>query len=152
MPKNVQQRLVAAAIEARRGAVAPYSNFQVGAALLTTDGNIITGANVESASYGLTCCAERVALFKALTAGEREFEAVAVVARLDGGAAPCGACRQLLSEYAPRAKVWVADAAAPGRVRTFTVAKLLPEAFGEFRENVLSDKAAKASRTKAGRK
>lgn len=152
MPNNVQQRLVAAAIEARRGAVAPYSNFQVGAALLTTDGNIITGANVESASYGLTCCAERVALFKALTAGEREFEAVAVVARLDGGAAPCGACRQLLSEYAPRAKVWVADAAAPGRVRTFTVAKLLPEAFGEFRENVLSDKAAKASRTKAGRK
>ena len=153
MPNNVQQRLVAAAIEARRGAVAPYSNFQVGAALLTTDGNIITGANVESASYGLTCCAERVALFKALTAGERNFEAVAVVARLDGGAPPCGACRQLLSEYAPRAKVWVADAAAPGRVRTFTVAKLLPEAFGEFRENPLQGKAAsKSSRTKAGQK
>ena len=153
MPKNVQQRLVAAAIEARRGAVAPYSKFQVGAALLTTEGNIITGANVESASYGLTCCAERVALFKALTAGERNFEAVAVVARLDGGAAPCGACRQLLSEYAPRAKVWVADAAAPGRVRTFTVAKLLPEAFGEFRENPLQGKAAsKSSRTKAGQK
>ena len=153
MQKNVQQRLVAAALEARRGAVAPYSNFQVGAALLTADGNIITGANVESASYGLTCCAERVALFKALTAGERDFAAVAVVARLDGGAAPCGACRQLLSEYAPRAKVWVADVAAPQQVRTFTVAKLLPEAFGEFREqDIQGQVAARAPQRKAGRK
>ena len=153
MQKNVQQRLIAAAIEARRGAVAPYSNFQVGAALLTKDGNMITGANVESASYGLTCCAERVALFKALTGGERNFAAVAVVARLEGGAAPCGACRQLLSEYAPRAKVWVADVAAPGQVRTFTVAKLLPEAFGEFRENDIQGQvAARAPRRKARRK
>ena len=134
MRKNVQKQLIAAAIEARRGAVAPYSKFQVGAALLTARGSIILGANVESASYGLTCCAERVALFKALTAGERDFTAIAVAARFDGGATPCGACRQLLSEYAPRALVWVADVAAPEKVRSFAMAKLLPEAFGEFRE------------------
>ena len=133
MRNNTRQRLLAAAQAARLGAVAPYSNFQVGAALLTAQGRIITGANVESASYGLTCCAERVALFQALTQGERDFLAIAVVARLPGGAAPCGACRQLLSEYAPRAKVWVADADQLQRVRCFTVAKLLPHAFGEFR-------------------
>lgn len=109
--------------------MAPYSRFQVGAALLTAQGEIVTGANVESASYGLTCCAERVALFKALTQGEKEFVAIAVVARLSDGPMPCGACRQLLAEYAPDAEVWVADSARPGKVRTFKVAKLLPEAF-----------------------
>lgn len=125
-------RLVAAALAARRGAVATYSRFPVGAALLTARGRIITGANVESASYGLTCCAERVALFKALTGGEREFTAVAVVARLAGGPTPCGACRQLLGEYAPDAAVWVADSARPRSVREFTVRELLPEAFLRF--------------------
>jgi homotetrameric cytidine deaminase len=126
-------RLIEAARRARAGAVAPYSKFKVGAALRTTTGEIFTGANVESASYGLTCCAERVALFKALTAGARDFVAVAVVARQSGGATPCGACRQLLGEYAPRAVVWVADSRAPRRVREFTVAGLLPEAFRDFR-------------------
>ena len=129
MRPEIKEKTVAAAIEARNGAVAPYSRFQVGAALLTAQGKIVTGANVESASYGLTCCAERVALFKALTAGEKEFVAIAVVARLSGGPTPCGACRQLLAEYAPDAVVWVADSAKPGKVRTFKVAKLLPEAF-----------------------
>ena len=149
---NTDPLLIAAAA-ARNKAHAPFSNFKVGAAVQALDGIIYTGCNVESASYGLTCCAERVALFKALTAGERDFAAVAVVARLDGGAAPCGACRQLLSEYAPRAKVWVADVAAPGRVRMFTVKKLLPEAFGEFRESALQGKAAaKPSRTRAAQK
>ena len=89
--------LVKAAARARKGAVAPYSKFQVGAALLTRTGEIIGGANVESASYGLTCCAERIALFKALTEGKRDFVAVAVVARWDQGPMPCGACRQLLA-------------------------------------------------------
>jgi len=110
-------------------AVAPYSGFPVGAALLTRAGRTITGANVESASYGLTCCAERVALFKALTEGEQEFVAVAVVARAPGGPMPCGACRQLLSEYAPAAAVLVADSARPKRVRTFLLRSLLPHAF-----------------------
>ena len=101
MAKTNKRDLVRAAAEARQRAVAPYSKFKVGAALLTPSGEIITGANVESASYGLTCCAERVALFKALTAGKRHFVAVAVVARAPGGPMPCGACRQLLAEYAP---------------------------------------------------
>ena len=122
-------QLVRAAARARELAVAPYSKFKVGAALLTRGGEIIPGANVESASYGLTCCAERVALFKALTDGKRDFVAVAVVARAPGGPMPCGACRQLLAEYAPAAKVWVADSRAPGRIREFTVRELLPSAF-----------------------
>jgi cytidine deaminase len=135
MPKSDRRKLIAAALRARRGAVAPYSKFQVGAALLTRRGEIITGANVESVSYGLTCCAERVALFKALTDGRKDFTAVAVVAALDGGAMPCGACRQLLAEYAPDAVVWVADARRPGEVREFTVHDLLPESFSFFRGN-----------------
>ncbi len=130
MPENPnQRRLLAAALKARRRAVAPYSRFPVGAALLARDGRIICGANVESASYGLTCCAERVALFKALTDGIRGFRAVAIVARSPQGPMPCGACRQLLAEYAAEAVVWVADTAAPRRAREFTVRELLPEAF-----------------------
>ena len=129
MRPEIRKRLVAAAVEARKLAVAPYSRFQVGAALLTVKGVIVTGANVESASYGLTCCAERVALFKALTQGEREFVAIAVVARAPKGPMPCGACRQLLAEYAPKAVVLVADSAKPARVRAFKMAALLPEAF-----------------------
>ena len=123
------KKLVAAAAKARLGSVSPYSKFKVGAALLTKSGEIIGGANVESASYGLTCCAERVALFKALTDGKRNFVAVAVVARWDGGPMPCGACRQLLAEYAPDAKLFVADSDHPEKIRAFTVKKLLPAAF-----------------------
>jgi cytidine deaminase len=129
MLKAARNELVTAALHAREGAVAPYSRFKVGAALLTDTGEIITGANVESASYGLTCCAERVALFKALTAGKRRFVAVAVVARMKGGATPCGACRQLLYEFAPDADVLVADSRQPAAVRRFTVAGLLPKGF-----------------------
>ncbi|MGH8023502.1 MAG: cytidine deaminase [Limisphaerales bacterium] len=121
--------LIAAAVEARESAVAPYSKFAVGAALLAETGEIIGGANVESASYGLTCCAERVALFKALTSGIKHFAAIAVVARIQDGPMPCGACRQLLAEYAPDAKVFVADSDAPGKIREFSVSTLLPEAF-----------------------
>jgi cytidine deaminase len=124
-----QARLIGAALDARQRAVAPYSHFQVGAALLTRDGQIVAGANVESVSYGLTCCAERIALFKALTEGINSFAAIAVVAALDDGPTPCGACRQLLAEYAPDAVVWIADARAPEKVREFTVRELLPAAF-----------------------
>jgi len=129
MAKNTRRILIEAAARARRQAVAPYSRFQVGAALLTRGGEIVTGANVESASYGLTCCAERVALFAALTQGKRDLIAVAVVARAPGGAMPCGACRQLLAEYAPGAKVWIADSRSLTKVRAFTVERLLPGAF-----------------------
>src|SRR5450432_3398155 len=124
-----KSKLVQAAALAREGSVSPYSKFKVGAALLTKSGEIIGGANVESASYGLTCCAERIALFKALTDGKKNFIAVAVVARCDGGPMPCGACRQLLAEYAPDAKVFVADCDDLKDVRAFTVHKLLPSAF-----------------------
>jgi cytidine deaminase len=127
--KKGQLGLIMAAMKARERAVAPYSKFKVGAALLTRKGEIITGANVESASYGLTCCAERIALFKALTEGRKDFVAVAVVARVKGTAMPCGACRQLLAEYAPRAKVWTADSRYPKVVKEFTVKELLPAAF-----------------------
>ena len=123
------KKLVAAAVEAREGSVSPYSRFKVGAALLTRRGEVIGGANVESASYGLTCCAERIALFKALTDGKKDFVAVAVVARCDAGPMPCGACRQLLREYAPDAKVYIADTDNPGKIRNFTVKNLLPAAF-----------------------
>ena len=132
MPSNNKTTLIQRAAKARLGACAPYSQFQVGAALLTRSGEIISGANVESASYGLTCCAERVALFSALTSGRREFVAVAVVARHPGGAMPCGSCRQLLAEYAPDALVWVADSDDPGTIREFTVRELLPGAFVTF--------------------
>ena len=124
-----KSKLIQAASKARECSVSPYSKFKVGAALLTKAGEIIIGANVESASYGLTCCAERIALFKALTDGKNNFVAVAVVARCDGGPMPCGACRQLLREYTPDAKVFIADSDELKKVREFTVKKLLPSAF-----------------------
>ena len=129
MMKIDVQRLVRAAAQARASSVSPYSKFSVGAALLTKSGKLIGGANVESASYGLTCCAERIALFKALTDGERDFVAVAVVARWNGGPMPCGACRQLLAEYAPAALVFIADSEDLAAVKRFTVRGLLPRAF-----------------------
>lgn len=131
MGKTTKFELIAAAARFREMAVAPYSQFKVGAALLTSEGAVIGGANVESASYGLTCCAERVALFKALTEGHRDFTAVAVVTAVPGGSTPCGACRQLLAEYAPKARVWMASVDAPRKVREFRVTSLLPLAFVE---------------------
>ena len=129
MGKMDRKQLVRAAGMARERAVAPYSKFKVGAALLTKKGEIVSGANVESASYGLTCCAERVALFNALTSGKKDFIAIAVVARAPRGPMPCGACRQLLAEYAPAARVWVVDSRFPRKIREFKVRELLPSAF-----------------------
>jgi cytidine deaminase len=131
MAMTSKRDLVRAAAKARQRAVAPYSKFKVGAALLTKSGKTVTGVNVESASYGLTCCAERVALFNGLTAGKKNFVAIAVVARAPGGPMPCGACRQLLAEYAPHAVVWVADSRALRRIQEFSVRELLPAAFLE---------------------
>ena len=132
MPRASKSELVAAAIDARKNAYAPYSKFKVGAAVLTKSGKVFAGVNVENASFGLTCCAERVAIFKSVSVGERDFFAIAVVARIKGGPMPCGACRQVLHEFAPKAKVWVADTKFPSKVREFAVEDLLPEAFGEF--------------------
>jgi len=119
------QRLIAKAIEARKQAYAPYSDFAVGAALLGKSGRVYTGCNVENASYGLSICAERVAVFKAVSEGERDFEAIAVVT--EKGVTPCGACRQVLMEFGDDIQVIMADAA--GEYRVLTLRELLPEAF-----------------------
>ena len=124
MPTHDKEGLIDAASKARAHAVAPYSQFAVGAALLASSGEVIAGANVESVSYALTCCAERVALFKALTDGHSGFRAIAVVAPI--AAMPCGACRQLLAEYAPEALVWIAAADEPQAVSEYRVRDLLP--------------------------
>jgi cytidine deaminase len=129
MPTVNPTSLVRAANRARKNAVAKHSGFQVGAALVTRRGKIITGANVESDSYGLTCCAERVALFKALTEGHKDFVAIAVVAPSKGGPMPCGACRQLLIEYAPKARVWVADSRRLNKLRSYDMGELLAHPF-----------------------
>jgi cytidine deaminase len=120
-------RLVAAARDARRHAIAPYSDFRVGAALLTADGRIVTGCNVENASYGLTMCAERVALFKALSDGVRDFRMVAVVADTATSTAPCGACRQVLWEYCGDVPVVLAN--LTGVTARHQLADLLPMPF-----------------------
>jgi cytidine deaminase len=117
--------LMERAREARSRAYAPYSNFRVGAALLTAGGLIITGGNVENASYGLSMCAERAALFAALARGEREIRAIAVAA--DPPATPCGACRQVMLELAPEADVITGEEGRGLRVRK--VRELLPHAF-----------------------
>ncbi len=119
--------LIQTAIEARQWAYAPYSNYPVGAALLTTSGKIYDGVNVENAAYPTTMCAERVAVFKAVSEGERRFEAIAVVT--SNGGSPCGSCRQVLSEFGLDTLVLLAD--CDGNVLQETnVAGLLPGAFG----------------------
>jgi len=119
--------LVAAAREARGHAVADYSHFKVGAALETIDGTIVTGCNVENATYGLTICAERVAMFKALSEGHREFRRIAIVADTAQPTPPCGACRQILWEFAADIEVVLANLTRQtGRHR---LPSLLPEPF-----------------------
>jgi cytidine deaminase len=105
----VSDPLVAAARAARRRAVAPYSRFKVGAALETVNGIVITGCNIENATYGLTVCAERVAMFTALAAGHRRFRRIAVVAATEAPTPPCGACRQILWEFAGDIEVILAN-------------------------------------------
>ncbi|MFN3386081.1 MAG: cytidine deaminase [Candidatus Thermochlorobacter sp.] len=119
--------LLDAAAEAMMRAIAPYSGFKVGAALQTKDGKIITGHNIETSSYSLTICAERVALFKALSEGEREFEAIAIVASSGDFCPPCGACRQTLIDFAPHLVVYLSN--RRGQVKTFKLSDLLPESF-----------------------
>jgi cytidine deaminase len=112
MGGNTEAALVEAARAARTHAVAPFSHFTVGAALETADGVVVTGCNVENASYGLTICAERVALVKALSEGHRRFTRVAVVADTESPTPPCGACRQMLWEYGGDLEVILANTAA----------------------------------------
>ena len=124
----MSEALIAAATDARERAFAPYSKFRVGAALLAEDGTVVAGCNVESASYGLTMCAERVAIFKGVSDGRTRFRCVAVVADTEELTPPCGACRQLLWEFAPDAEVLLAN--LKGDVVKWTVRDLIPGAFG----------------------
>ncbi|CCC82524.1 cytidine deaminase [Thermoproteus tenax] len=120
--------LIAKARDALKNAYAPYSNFRVGAAVLTKSGRIYTGANVENASYGLTMCAERVAVFKAVTEGDRDIEAVAIVSDAGELVPPCGACRQVIAEFNPNALIIMATADGSKRL-VVRLRDLLPMSF-----------------------
>jgi cytidine deaminase len=124
--RSIDDHLVAAARAARSRAYAPYSNFRVGAAVLTDDGAIFTGANIENASYPVSHCAERVAIHKAVSEGHRRLRTVAIVADGDQPAMPCGACRQVMAEFGVRR---VIVATPKGRRRVRTLRALLPEPF-----------------------
>jgi cytidine deaminase len=120
------EELVSAALQARTRAYAPYSHYQVGAALLLGDGSVVLGCNVENAAYPSTICAERVAMTSAVAQGRRDFVAIAVVTA--NGGSPCGGCRQVMAELGPQMVVYIGD--ADGRYRTTTVRELLPDYFG----------------------
>jgi cytidine deaminase len=129
MTGTERQTLIDAACRAREQAYAPYSHFRVGAALLATDGRVFTGVNVENASYGLTVCAERNAAGRMVGEGARHIAAVAVCT--DNGVTPCGACRQVLAEFAPTdGEMILILIDGRGTVRDTTLAALLPDQFG----------------------
>ena len=127
MGASDHRSLVEAARRARENAVARFSNFKVGAALETADGVVITGCNVENATYGLTICAERVAMFKALSEGHRTFSRIAIVADTDDPTPPCGACRQILWEFAGDLEVVLAN--LNGETGRHRMSELLPQPF-----------------------
>lgn len=119
-----REELLAAARSARENAVAPFSKFRVGAAVRTKSGRIYSGCNVENASYGLTICAERVAIFKALSEGERSFDSIAVVTDTEKLTPPCGACRQIIWEFCGDSEVILGN--LKGKVELYRMSVLLP--------------------------
>ncbi len=125
------EELIKLAAKARKKAYAPYSNFKVGAALETKNGHVYTGANVENSSFGLSMCAERIAIFKAVTNGETEFKKLAVIANTKDVVSPCGACRQVMAEFGDF-EVLLAN--MEGKVEKTTVGALLPGAFNLRRD------------------
>ena len=127
MNASDREALIAAAWRARENAHAPYSHFKVGAAMRSKSGRIFGGCNIENASLGLTVCAERVAVWKALSEGERGFDAVAVVTESDTLTPPCGACRQILWEFCGDAEVILAD--LKGKIAVYRLSALFPEPF-----------------------
>lgn len=122
-----EEKLIAAARQAREFAHAPYSRFRVGAAVRTKTGRIFSGCNIENASYGLTLCAERVAIFKAVSEGEREFDSIVVVADTEQLTPPCGACRQIIWEFCGDIPVILAN--LKGKIERERAGKLLPRPF-----------------------
>lgn len=121
------QEIIRAATVARENAHAPFSHFKVGAALLTKNNEIVTGCNVENASYGLTMCAERVAIFKAISEGVKKFIKICVVADTDALTPPCGACRQIIWEFCGDVEVVMTN--LQGKEETYQMRELLPKAF-----------------------
>ena len=122
-----RQSVIETALAARGRAYARYSQFAVGAALVAGDGRVYTGCNVENASYGLTICAERAAAFAAVAAGQQRFDLLAIASA--GGVPPCGACRQVLFEFAPDLPILLIDAQRPGAANEVNLRDLLPAAF-----------------------
>ena len=127
MDSNTRMALIDAALRAQQRAYARYSRFQVGAALLAANGEVFAGCNVENASYGLTNCAERTALFSAVAAGQQQFLMLAIAA--PGGASPCGACRQVLVEFAPELFILLVDSNDLSKIVEANLRDLLPGAF-----------------------
>ncbi len=128
LPPDTAKQLLRRAREARRQAYAPYSNFPVGAAVLTSEGEVFTGCNVENASYGLSMCAERVAIGKAISEGARDFRAIAVVGPQDDlPCPPCGSCRQVLHEFGP--EFLIVTSGNGGEPVVTSIGELLPAAF-----------------------
>ena len=123
-----RQALIARAVQAYHQAYAPYSNYSVGAALMAESGKVYAGVNIENAVYPLTVCAERVAIFKAVSEGERSFSTIAVVTK--NGGTPCGSCRQVMAEFNPEATVLIANLKGE-LVGEYLVKELLPSAFGD---------------------
>ena len=121
--------LKAAALDAQARAYVPYSEYRVGAALLTADGTVVTGCNVENASFGATCCAERTAVFSAVAAGHRDFRAIAVATHGADAGTPCGICRQVLAEFSPDGALEVVCFTPEGVEARYMLAELLPHAF-----------------------
>ncbi|MDD2510887.1 MAG: cytidine deaminase [Syntrophomonas sp.] len=122
-----REELLKRAREAQKNAYAPYSNFQVGAALLSVGGKVYTGSNVENSSYGLSICAERAAVFKAVNAGERDFTLIAVVSSGQGYVFPCGACLQVLAEFSPQMKLIITD--ENDHYKEYALQEMLPQIF-----------------------
>lgn len=125
--KHTDDELITAASDVRENAFAPYSNFKVGAAVETDEGNIYTGCNVESASYGLTVCAERVAIWKGISRGEKKFGRIAVVVDTEDLTPPCGVCRQIIWEFCGDVPVILSN--LQGKTETVQMSELLPRAF-----------------------
>ncbi len=126
-PPPDRTELAKLARAARKNAVAPFSKFKVGAALRLADGSVVTGCNIENATYGLTLCAERVAIFKAVSEGESTFAALAIVADSPRLPAPCGACRQIIWEFC--GDIWIRLSDLKGRSRQLRMSELLPHPF-----------------------
>ena len=140
MSDQTLQPLIEAAKRARLQSVAPFSKFLVGAAVRTENGKVYTGCNVESASYGLTVCAERVAIWKALSEGERQFTELAVVADTESLTPPCGTCRQIIWEFCKHARIVLAN--LHGKTEAVSIVDLLPRAFdARFLKEVTGQKS-----------